>query len=350
MNGRPDLGTVVAVSIIVLLAGQVAVAQVEWTYQDLAVGPGPPGSWNSSRHQVGDVIFDGTTYHMYLVGGQTPLSWDSPWAVGHWTSTDPAGPWTPDVCNPVLEPTPGAWDGYTIYKATVLFDGSMFRMWYGATDVQYDRVNVGYATNTDGWCDWDKVAGPLVGLEPGAAGEWDDWGITPGTVVADGATYHMWYHAFAYSTGMLDFWRIGHAASTDGLIWIKDHDPVLEATEPWEEDKVYFPEVAQIGGSLGMWYSSLREDPSPDVARIGYAVSPDGLAWGKWPGNPVLSPLAPTPGCDAVDSFAVIRDGDTLHGWTTSCFDVYHVTAPFEVLLFDGFESGSTDLWSLVLP
>ena len=65
MNGRPELGPIVAVSIFVLLTAQVAIAQVDWTYQDLAVGPGNPGSWDSGRHLVGDVVFDGATYHMF---------------------------------------------------------------------------------------------------------------------------------------------------------------------------------------------------------------------------------------------------------------------------------------------
>ena len=137
MNGNCKLGPIVVASIIMLGGGQAAVAQVDWTYHDPVVQPGPPGSWDSSRHQVGDVVFDGATYHMYLVGGQTPLSWDSPWKVGHWTSTDIQGPWYYDPANPVLEPEPGRWDGFTIFSAAVLYDPDtmMFRMWYGATSI-----------------------------------------------------------------------------------------------------------------------------------------------------------------------------------------------------------------------
>jgi hypothetical protein len=347
MNGRPDLGIVVAVSIFVLLAGQVAVGQVDWTYQDLEIQLGPPGSWNDTGHLVQEVVFDGTTYHLYLVGGHTAVPWQSPWSIGHWTSTDLGGPWVEDPANPVLEPEPGHWDGYTILSAVVLYDAgtATFRMWYGANDSYFGQVTVGYAESPDGSL-WTKHAGnPLAGLEPGNLGTWNDWVISPGTVFKDNASYDMWFGAWEYNGGELDLWRIGHATSSDGLAWAQSPDPVLVATAPWEGTRVYNNTVVRIGDSYGMWY--VGATTSPALGYVGYAVSPDGLHWGKWPDNPVILPLV---GCNRFDSLAVIRVGDTFHGWGTNCFDVYHVTAPFEVLLFDGFESGTTDLWSSVLP
>ncbi|HSN56491.1 MAG TPA: hypothetical protein VLT32_17620 [Candidatus Sulfomarinibacteraceae bacterium] len=347
MNGRPDLGPVVAVSIIALLAGQVAIAQVDWTYQDLAVSPGPPGSWDSGRHLVGDVVFDGTTYHMYLLGGETTVPWNSPWSIGHWTSTSLDGPWLEDLNNPVLEPEPGQWDGTTIYSAAVLYDpdAMMFRMWYGATNGSLGQGTAGYAESPDGSF-WTKyAANPLAGLEPGTPGTWNDGKIFPGTVIKDGASYHMWFVAFEYNGGANDLWRVGHATSSDGLTWSQSPDPVLVATKPWEGTRVYNIEVVRIGDAYGMWYTGLTAVPT--LAYVGYAVSPDGTHWGKWPDNPVISPL---PSCNGFDSIAVIRVGDTFHGWGTNCYDVWHLTSPFEVLFFDDFESGGTSVWSPVLP
>jgi hypothetical protein len=275
------------------------------------------------------------------VGGHGPDPLDSSYSVGHWSSPDLAGPWDEDDANPVLEPTPGSWDGYSIIRPAVWYDGATFHMWYGAVDVFHGVVSTGYATDTDGLGDWTKVAGPLAGLGPGIPGAWADTGAAPGTVLADGTNHGMWFTAFA--GGVWGTWRLGYAASTDGgSSWSCNPDPVLEGLEPWEGVKVYEEEVVPYGTGFAMWYAGA----STSLAQIGFAVSPDGLHWGRWPGNPVLSPL---PGCNRVDSIAVLVDGDTVHGWVSNCNDIYYVTSSYEVFS-DGFESGGTTLWSLTVP
>ncbi len=317
-----------------------------WTgqAQNVCVQPGPPGSWDSARHQVGDVVFDGTTYHMYQTGGQTFLPWDSPWSVGHWTWNALTQEWDADPNNPVLLPEPGQWDGFTIFNIAVLYDGAMFKMWYGASDIFPGSSSVGYATSPDGSV-WQKFAGnPLPGLEPGAPGEWDDRGLTPSTMIFDGASYRMWY--LAVKNGGPDYgtWRIGAATSPDGLVWTKHPDPVLVGSEPWESDLLYYPAVVPHGGGYAMWYSAVTPG---GTGAIGYAVSPDGIHWGRWPDNPVLTPSCPE---NTVESMAVILYGDTVYGWATHCRDTIHVTAPLDVVFFDAFETGDTSIWNMVVP
>jgi hypothetical protein len=345
MNRRAKLGPIVVASIIMLGGGQIAVAQVDWAYQDVCVEPGDPGRWDSANHQVADVVFDGTTYHLFAVGGQTLLSFNSPWSVGHWTSDNLDGPWIEDDNNPVLEPEPGAWDSYSIISVAVRYDGSTFQMWYGATDAYPGVISVGYAWSDNGSL-WTKYAdNPLPGLVPGASGEWDDSGMTPSTVLYDGSIYGMWYTAVKYN-GSSGTWRLGYASSDDGITWDNEDDPVLVGTEPWEGNNVYHPEVVPSGDGFAMWYTALVWG---QMVNIGYATSPDGLHWGKWPSNPVLTP---TPPCMVADSFAVMIEGDKIHGWTNTCDnDIYHVTSPFDVVVFfDTFETGDTLMWSNVVP
>ncbi len=342
MKKKPNLGTAVLASLMVVCAAQVAIAQVEWEMGLLAVAPGDPGKWDSSGHRLGEVIYDGSLYHMYLMGGQTTHPFDSPWAIGHWTSDTKDGPWVPDA-NPVLEPgAPGTWDAYTIYDIAVLYDGSEFRMWYGAAASFPGDIYVGYATNIDGWGAWEKHPdNPVDGLEPGAPGEWDDQGMGADTVLFDGALYRMWTTAMS-SSGSWS-WRIGYAESLDGLTWVKHPDPVLEGIEPWEDSLVYFADVIPHGSGVQMWYSG----NDSGYTSIGYAISPDGLHWGRWQDNPVLIPMSP---CVRLNSSAVIIEGKTAHGWFAHCEDIYYYSSPFELVSFDGFETGDTSIWSVVVP
>ena len=61
MKLRNILGPAIVASILVLATAQLALAQVDWSWQAMVVPPGEPGDWDSYRHQVGDVVFDGTT-------------------------------------------------------------------------------------------------------------------------------------------------------------------------------------------------------------------------------------------------------------------------------------------------
>ncbi len=343
MNRRCAL---VVVAVILLGAAQVAYAQVEWTMHQLVVQPGDPGEWDEGGHMLGSVLFDGALYHMYVGGGHGTDPLNDSWSVGHWSSPDVTGPWAEDPANPVLEPTPGSWDGYSIYKLAVHFDGAMFHMWYGAVTELRGVVNVGYATNLTGSGDWTKAAGPLPGLGPGNPGEWDDYGTIPDTVLLDGTNLQMWFTAIGSGGHYWGTWRIGHATSTDGgLSWVKDPGSwVLEGSGPWEGIHVYKPEVVPYGIGFAMWY--VGNDLTS--AKIGHAMSSVGVTWTKWLDNPVLLPWVA--GC-GVDSIAVVLEGHTAHGWVSHCNDIWYTTSPlFEVLFFDGFESGSTTLWSLTVP
>jgi len=137
-------------------------------------------------------------------------------------------------------------------------------------------------------------------------------------------------------------WRVGTATSPDGITWTRHPDPVLVASLPWEGVNLYLPEVISYGGGYAMWYTGWAAQTA-----IGYAVSWDGIHWGRWPGNPVLTPR---PGCTVVDSIAVIIDGGTVYGWVSNCGDIWHVTSPLNVVFFDAFETGDCAIWSATVP
>ena len=93
-------------------------------------------------------------------------------------------------------------------------DGGTYRMWYfGKPEPSVD--NIGYATSSDGIV-WTKDANNPV-LEPGAEGEWDDFGVAAPTVILDGDIFKMWYQGWQGTNPI----RIGYAtSSTDFRIFL----------------------------------------------------------------------------------------------------------------------------------
>ncbi len=92
--------------------------------------------------------------------------------------------------NPVIVPDPpGAWDDYWLFSGDVLFDGTTYHMWYSSWDSVNTRI--GYATSPDG-IDWTKYAGNPV-LDIGLPGSWDESAVSRATVVYNESVYHMWY-------------------------------------------------------------------------------------------------------------------------------------------------------------
>lgn len=123
-------------------------------------------------------------------------------------------------------------------------------------------------------------------LSNGAGGAWDEIGVLEPWVLydADAALWKMWYAGINAGGA----WAIGYATATNPLgPWTKySGNPVLPATVAWEVNRVIQPNVWKEGGLWRMIYSGA--DPA-GPGRIGYATSTDGIAWSKYPSNPVLS-------------------------------------------------------------
>jgi predicted GH43/DUF377 family glycosyl hydrolase len=82
--------------------------------------------------------------------------------------------------------------------------------------------------------------------------------------------------------------QIGYATSPDGVAWNRMSDkPVLSPDNPWEKVAVMCPDVIWDATAkiFRMWYSG-GEQYEPDA--IGYATSSDGITWIKHPGNPIF--------------------------------------------------------------
>ena len=236
---------------------------------------GPIGTWDDVGVFQPGVLFDGMEYRMWYSGDN-----GSNTRIGVATSPDGIA-WTKHVANPVIQlGGSGAWDDFKLFDAHVLFDGTEYRMWFGGHDGT--RARIGTATSLDGIV-WVKYEGNPV-LDVGPDGSWDDVEVRHPSVFFDGMEYRMWYRGDDGSN-----FRIGYATSPDGIVWTRDAgNPHLDVgpSGAWDDRHVNTPEVLFDGTEYVQWYTGR----SRQVTKIGYATSPDGIAWMKSPDNPVLEP------------------------------------------------------------
>jgi predicted GH43/DUF377 family glycosyl hydrolase len=168
-------------------------------------------------------------------------------------------------------------------------------------------LSAGQVSADSGPVGWTKYPGnPVLGV--GAPGAWDDAEVFDPAILYEGGLYRMWYTGDRGGNLRL----IGYATSADGQAWTRyGGNPVLAAGAPgsWDADGARWATVISDGGVFKMWYTG--RDAS-GTNRIGYATSPDGIAWTKYAGNPVLD-LGSAGAWDErrVSEPAVIKDGAT---------------------------------------
>lgn len=134
---------------------------------------------------------------------------------------------------------------------------------------------------------WAGYAGNPV-MECGPAGSWDGSFISVNRVILDDGSYKLYYSGGA--TGYTQE-QIGYATSPDGKRWTKyPGNPVIVPglTGSWDSKYVVSPAVIKDGDTFKMWYAGFNGN----VWRIGYATSMNGQSWTKYSGNPVMETVA----------------------------------------------------------
>jgi predicted GH43/DUF377 family glycosyl hydrolase len=146
--------------------------------------PGDEGAWDADGVASAAVIHDGTEFRMWYVGGVESVS-----AVGYATSPD-GTTWTKHPGNPVMASGPsGTFDDGGAWPGTVMYDGAKYRMWYTAERDADDYIwNIGYAESPDG-LEWTRHPEPVIEAESG----WNGWVAYEPAVVYDGTVFRMWY-------------------------------------------------------------------------------------------------------------------------------------------------------------
>lgn len=319
-------GLLILITILASSATKVF-PQTNWTKyaQNPVLGVGQSGSWDDEAVENGSVLFDGTIYHMLYSGSDginnrighaishdgiswtkdtlnpvldigTPGSWDdnhllipcvllidstfhmwydgndgSKERIGHATSPDGTS-WTKDALNPVIDVgSPGSWDDAEVFPTagSVIFEGTIYHLWYGGVTASTGIYAIGHATSPDG-IGWTKDTFNPV-MSASSSNDWDRHGVIPGTVLFDGTTYNAWYSGHGG-----DFrYRVGYATSLDGVDWEREtpNNPVLDFGQSGSWDfvqawngSVLFDSVAQV---YKMWFTG----GDFGSGRIGYATT-----------------------------------------------------------------------------
>ena len=99
--------------------------------------------------------------------------------------------WTKSADNPVmLAGTSGDWDKNQISPSTVIYQDSMYHMWYWGGDIGVHKFQIGYASSPDG-IHWTKDTLHNPVLTQGSVGAWDDYVVSTPSVLFRDSTYHM---------------------------------------------------------------------------------------------------------------------------------------------------------------
>ncbi len=133
---------------------------------------------------------------------------------------------------------------------------------------------------------WTKDANNPI-LSGGADGTWNRHVSSPMVLYnSDSLRYEMWFHA-SDGPPIWEPYLIGFATSYDGKNWTKLDTAVLKPDPgTWDEKLVTFPVVIRENGAYKMWYTGWQGN---NPGAIGYATSPDGVNWTKYPSNPVMT-------------------------------------------------------------
>ncbi len=172
------------------------------------------------------------------------------------------------------------WDNCFLEGPSVIKDGNVYKMWYAAYDCHVDsqstdgKVNIGYATSTDG-ITWAKHENNPVLTT--TSGEWDEVYVQDPHVIKYNGAYHMWYGGA--NVGDNYFQQTGYAFSEDGIHWEKSaKNPILKRGKSgvWDANTTSFPSVLIRDNEMQLWYTGKDVEPLPDFPKpyfweIGYA-------------------------------------------------------------------------------
>ena len=160
---------------------------------------------------------------------------------------------------------------------------------------------IGLLSSTSLMAQTDWIKHPLPVLSRSATfPHWKGLATADASVMKDNDTLKMWYSGSGWLTAADDcpHVRMGYAWSLNGIQWNEHpNNPILDIgtrSTDFDYDGVETPSVikdlsAPASQRYKLWYAGRNARcKSINDHKFGYAYSPDGIHWTKYPGNPVL--------------------------------------------------------------
>lgn len=164
------------------------------------------GAWDSYTLSAGPVLHNETGYWMWYGATADEMVW----RVGLASSPDGIH-WTKYAGNPIIVPPfAGSWDDFRVHPTSLLEIQGELVMWYVSDDTNLVQ-RIGIATSTDG-VHWTPSPKPVVDL--GGRGTWDSGSLSRASVLWQGNDFRMWYTGRDGSDGFNGHWQIGYATAS----------------------------------------------------------------------------------------------------------------------------------------
>jgi predicted GH43/DUF377 family glycosyl hydrolase len=149
----------------------------------------PEAKWEKSALMCPDVMWDEDKqlYRMWYSGGEQY----EPDAIGYATSRD-GDTWTKFAENPIFAADrKSTWEQHKVTACQVIRRGAWYYMFYiGFRDV--DHARIGLARSRDGVSQWQRHPGnPIISPTPGA---WDHDAVYKPSAIFDGKRWILWYN------------------------------------------------------------------------------------------------------------------------------------------------------------
>ncbi|MBU9619653.1 hypothetical protein [Burkholderia multivorans] len=221
--------------------------------------PGALGTFDDCGTMPSSVVeHDGVRY-LYYIGWNVRNTIPYHNAVGLAVSDDGGRRYRRLFDGPVMDRTPD--EPYFCGTTCVRIENGIWRNWYlsctGWTQVggkPEARYHLKYAESRDG-IHWTRGSRVAIDYRDD-----DEGGLARASVHFDGSLYRMWFCKRSYD-GYRErssvSYRIGYAESTDGLIWRRcDEEAGLDVSPTgWDAFMVAYPEVVEVGQYLYMFYN-----------------------------------------------------------------------------------------------